>query len=231
MSGIQVVPADRSQVYAVPMITHDRRGNPIFHEDFEGNLGSVSLDAVRANGGYCEQISSSCKNGSHCLQMYAGSVAGNTSEVYRRQAFQNLSKHGFEISFTYPGTGLDNYLFTAYMADWTEITYWRIKIVIAALGFDHTIQYLDQTGAYQSLATDVNMLSHDTYFNTFKLVFNLRNAHYERLILNNREWDMSALMGQRTTAADAPHLYIGLEAEDSVIEVDDFIITDREPDN
>jgi len=228
---VSIRPAERGIQYTQPVETFDRKGDPIFVEDMDGSL--ATLDFVCAGTGKIEQSGEYALQGSRCLKFITATAIGNYATMRRYQTYQNLSKHGTEISFTYT-SGFTNYEFSIelYEVDW--YTKWGFRIVYIA-GADVGLSIYDVDGNWTPVATDVSLKEADYIFNTIKFVVDFRTKKYVRAMVAYRDFDVAIHGGESySSPGETPYMLINnivrnRLAASSECWMDRFVITQKEP--
>lgn len=208
------------------VVTHDRRGDVIHIDDFEGNEGkweangtgvdrALALSAETARSGMCS------------LKLTTGNLANNYMEAIGYLAYPVFGKIGYEISYTHNGS-LKEYLWTFRLYDGTNYYDAIIRYTQAT-----TILEIDDNGAWRTLQTRSFMSTH-YLFNTLKVVIDYNAKKYVRLITNDKEYDISAFSLSPTGSGVPPHIRVFIRGTTSVnfnhsTYLDDFILTQNEP--
>jgi len=99
---------------------------------------------------------------------------------------------------------------------------------------NHRLEYLDDGAIYRKFAGDLPDYAEANYFLHMKLVVNVDTGKYVRFLLDNTEYDLSALSGYRFGSGVALHARglvmhsVGQSATSDVY-VDSLILTENEP--
>lgn len=210
------------------IVTHDRRGDVIWLDDFENGLGKwatiesgtgavVDLSIVRA------------RNGLFSVRLLAGSTGDRSAQIERSLPFPVESPMGVEFSFQYD-QDIDNLQLIVIAYDGTNAT--RYAITISAT--DDNISYDDDGGVSQESTPGVGLTQVVTVFHTAKLIFNMENDEYVRLVLDNVVHLLTNIAAQVSVDATLPSLKItiinvGRAANNDLVRVDDVIVTQNEP--
>ena len=211
-------------------ITYDRSGDVVWWDDFECGLAKWNTTFV--NGAGSAAISAErARNGRSALKVVTAAAITARVDMSKPLPFPSPSLLGVEASamFTtktravrwgfsiFDGSG-----FTAFGVKWDSDS--------------DTLLYLNAGGGYTTFATGVSVVNNDRLFHTGKIVGDFVNQRYERFILNNERFDMSALIPQTAVSGQDPHWnpVIGVEATagNAVTQYwDDVIVTQNEPAN
>lgn len=209
------------------VVTHDRRGNVIFLEDFENTLNRWQLDG--GGEGAAKVISTDrARSGASSCKITLGAFAEVEGTIYHRRPIPGDTGLGVEASILFP-TGIDKIHLdmVAQAADGQKQ---------AILRYDKTNDELEiyTPGAgYVVVATTLKLYPVDYYFHTFKVVADFVNNKYIRAIVDHVEYDLSAYDINATSYEGSPRLTVYIRAynTDAVnrdVYVDDVIITRNE---
>jgi len=209
-------------------ITHDRRGDVIWWEDFECGPSRWSLTPVGVNSSVALSTSRA-RNGRSSMQLRPGDAINDSAEILHNHLFPVLSRIGFEASFSNGDTNMD-LEFRLTLFDGVNVRRYWIN-VRPALG----IQYRNAAGAYVTVATfPLTLSGHATLFNTVKLVADAVNGRYHRLIFNETTYDLSAFTPETAASAQSPILRLQVVETTLAVTptgafIDDIILTQNEP--
>jgi len=211
-----------------PPLMFDRRGDIIHWDDFESTTrkysstdGTVTRDTTRA------------KTRDASLKCVTGAVLNNRSGVsYTISDFFPNTKMGIQASFA---TGGDVWGITVFISyyDMTDIHTWSIQ-----LDADGTLRYGNTGGTWTDIGGSSSIYKQNDYnFATLKMVMDITNDKYERAVLFDQEYDLSAYTCYSAAMPETmPYLYIGfkiqtLEAVAKTAFFDNMFLTENEPDN
>jgi len=206
----------------------DRRGNVVEYDDFEPSTFRWTVLSIP--GGYEPTRSTDYANsGSFSVKMPLPPGANNGTFMNRCFGAQVTGKIGMEFKFTLESfvvyldlsfeaaTGVDSYLaYVRYNFNTRVMAYW------------------DSTGAWQPLATNIQLLNLPAFFHPMKLVADSQTGYYVRLIFDGVEYDMTQYRMQRTVPELRRFIatqiaFYNLGAVEHTHYVDDVIITQNEP--
>lgn len=212
------------------IVSFDRRGNVIFADDFENNLKKWESSISPFSAGRLSLSTDRARSGSLSCKQITGVDASDYAGIIRRMSYPYQSRIGLEASCSL-GTGNSYFYlsFTQYDGANNKTGMVRYNEV------DDKLEYWTSAGAWAELKTGLR-LSVGSVFHTFKLVIEPSTNLYLRLLVNNNEYDMSALaldVNADTTAArlDAELRSVAGVAAAQTNYVDDAIITVAEPAN
>jgi len=210
------------------IVTHDRRGNIIWLDDFEDGLnqwhrGGDAGYEVNWNSQYS-------RNGGFSCQLKTPATDGTQAWITKYTAYPVLSLLGVELSFSYEQNW--QYLFLDLRVQLPT------EIVAAAIRYNHSTNIFErQTGplAWAVIPdTDFTPQGIPDAFDTIKLVVDFVNKKLVRLIINSQEVDLSTLDCYIIAVGGTPVLNstIKLETDTNAVaiaHIDDAIITQNEP--
>lgn len=220
--------AEHSVRTHAPPLMFDRRGSIIYWDDFE----STTRKYANANGTVA-RVTTRSKTRDASLECITGAGVGNRAEaLYMISDFHAASRMGSQVSFACGGDVFAVGVSLSYY-DMTDVHTWSIR-----LESDGTLQYGNLAGAWVDVAGSDSIYKQNDYnFATIKMVANLSDDTYERAVIFNREYDLSAFTCySAASAATMPYLYASitiytLEAVAKTAYFDNFYLTDNEPDN
>ena len=211
-------------------ISHDRRGDVIWWDDFECTLNkwqatlfsadaSATLSDVRA------------RNGRYSALLISGSDVVDFAEIRHHSPYPALSHMGFEYSF-HNLTSIGDLTLLCIVFDGVNATWFRVK-------WDNvlnTLSYFNSAGVWVSLDASLNLIATTGYFHTWKLVFDAAAGRFVRLLLDDVTYSLAGIAGYSFADASTPQLMasaiVGYRAGgSSSVYVDDAIITQNEPAN
>lgn len=205
----------------------DRRGTVICLDDFESPQlkwypstimdGAVILDTTYP------------KSGSQNVKLSTGAVATGSGQIDRGFVPLQSMRIGSEISFYAPST-----LTTFHCA---IVNYDGVNYAIAEIKFDFAtkkVYYLDENNAYVEKAELLGFISRATIYHPVKLVVDLDDLEYVRLIYGDTEYDLSDISLYSVADTTLPYFLaryrcVYASGAGSSIYLDDFILTMDEP--
>jgi len=210
------------------IVTHDRRGDVIWFDDFEGTLNKWDQYPI-GTGAKIEQSADSARNGGRSCKLTTGNAINDYAMILKWLPYPILSKIGFEISFTLDAElgHVTNYL---YLYDGTK----QYRAYVDYHPDIDKLYYLDEDGTSHLLAENLDLAEYSTYYHTWKLVVDLATKKYVRLILDEKTYDLSSYGICSVASATLPCINalvyaITHVAANKSIYVDDAIITQNEP--
>lgn len=209
------------------IVTHDRRGNVICLDDFEGAtlLWNTAFVGVGADAAVVVDWP---KSGDHSCKLTAGAGAGGSASIQKYYGCPVTGNMGMEISFTvHADTKTMIFHFTYY--DGTNYNLGYIQ-------YQHSLSRLilqDQDLNIQVLIDPIHL--EDTYktYHTFKMVINTDTLMYTRMIIDDTEIDISAYGLYSFASAVEASLYtlirhVSDNAAVRDVWIDNFILTQNE---
>lgn len=208
-------------------VTHDRRGNVIWIDDFEDNLNKWRRVATGTGAGIALSAEQ-CLWGSQSCKMTTGITTLNTTSLRRDLPYPHLSPAGFAISFTVPPedirialtVGLYNGI-TSY--SW-NIDYQRPLHILRCFTGAGNITFAENVNLYEIFP-----------FHFAKIVIDPATGRFVRFTLNSTEYDISAYSGFSAASVTFPALYVAISLFPLVAGVnmtsfvDSAIVTINEP--
>ena len=208
--------------------THDRSGDVIWMDDFEGVVCKWIETVFAADAGIALSTEESLK-GDQSLKMNAGFNVANYVYATRYLANPVTGNLGFENAVTYDAE-IDYLLwemrFVAAAATWEAKIKWR--------NTQNDLQYLNAANVYVTFATDVDLATHSHCFNAFKMVVDTTNLTYARFIFNHITYPMTAYgLHVGAGAAGCPYMFVsfrndGNSTKDATVYMDNVIVTQNE---
>jgi len=206
----------------------DRRGDVLFFDTFESGLNKGN--AVTDGTGAAVEISSySARFGNYSLKLTAGSDGLRLAIYQYFLPYHIPSKFGLEASFAFDENA--EYLeFGINLSDGVDYHTGTIRYD----DDNNRVQYKDSTGTWQDLITGVSLGRGARNYHTLKMVVDLVNDKYHRVLLDKWSWtdgDLALVTGESVVTpimyADV-NLY-GASGVNAVAYFDGVLITQNEP--
>jgi len=209
------------------IVTHDRRGNVIWLDDFESGIDAWK---VKGTAGYSATWDAAHhKNGGFACKLVTAAINGANTQITAVLALPTLSKLGVEVAITHADNikeiQMDADIFTA-----TATYYIKVKWVAAS----QTWYYWNSVGGWTAI-TPTQALHPDNYlFNHIKLVSDPAEQKYGRLLVNDKVYDLSDVapqaVGALATIGIMPAVIISTNTDAAATAwVDNVIVTQNEP--
>lgn len=207
----------------------DRRGDTYLIDNFESGVGKWDLAGAGTGN---EQVLSAdrARSGGYSIKLVGGSTSAYNARMYNYFPYPILSKWGFEVHFSIP-QGFDYIvfeitLFTGTHSKLAKITYDRDNKTIQCLGSD---------GNDHDINTSFFFYESSYLFHVFKLVADLVDSKYVRLITNETTHDLSAYGMYSDTSDYSKHIRLGIflysrDGQNDSVYIDNIIVTQNEPD-
>ena len=210
------------------IVTHDRRGDVIWFDGFEDGLAKWTTATFGA-GAAVDLSVARARNGLFSARLVAGSDGGQVGRLDKTVPFPVLSPMGAEVSFALQ-QNIDELEFVFDIYDGVDVTQYSITWSDT----NNNLLYRDSNGDNQELASGVDLSMVLNLFHTLKLVVDMENKVYARLILDQTEYSLAGIaalaIADVTSAAVRIRVnLIGRVGSNDVIRVDDVIITQNEP--
>lgn len=210
------------------IVTHDRRGDVIWLDEFEcglgkwktlvdGSDGSIALDTNRSRNGETSVLLTCATDGEH------------TAKIWHHNSLPAVSKVGVEASFML-GSPVAYVIFDFHTYDGDDHMRYRVWWDYAA----ETLSYQDSGGNTVVLASGVSLYWIEPIFHTAKLVCDMNADEFVRLILDATSYTMDGIEGERIGADTDLRIttevrVIGRHGYNDTVYVDDVILTQNEP--
>lgn len=210
------------------IVTHDRRGDVIFLDDFESDI--VKWGATLGGVGAAAVMSpEAARSRAFSAKLVTGDADGDATYIETWNPYPVLGKFGLEVSISIGGL-IENVQITFQVYDGTN--YHLGDVYFAPQTNRLTI--LDGATGLPVLIDTVDLYETFVLFHTFKVVCDFQANQYVRLILNDIEYDISGYALFTFGSGIAAHLRAVVLAENFAagnhhIYVEDVIITQNEP--
>lgn len=206
----------------------DRRGDVFLIDSFENGLGKWELGG--GGDGNKQLITAErARSGGYSVKLIGGSTDSWLARMYNYFPYPVLSKWGAEVHFSI-GPGIDKVYFIIRQETGTHAK-------LASILYDREnekLQYQVGEDDYQDIKTSFLLYENTYLFHVFKLVADLENFKYQRLIVNDVEYDLSAYDMYSFGNVVTKHLEVQIllysrDLNNDYIYVDNIIITQNEP--
>lgn len=210
------------------IVTHDRRGNVVWMDDFESGIEKW-IHAGLAGGESLEWSSEYARSGDFSAKLTTGATALDDATMMRYLPYPFESQMGFEYSFQRDGN-----LREIYISIWIDD---GNRIYIGALRWfsaTETWAWAGAGGAMTDLIPTQPLGAFLTLFHTVKLVCDFVDKRYVRLIADNVLFPLNGLTLWDWGASITPRITIAIDMSTNVNDVtslyiDDAIVTQNEP--
>lgn len=209
-------------------ISHDRRGDVIWFDDFEAGIAKW-LKVEPGSGGVVDLSALRSRVGRYSMRILPEASGSMYTEAQHFHVLPVVGRVGFESSWSRADGGLSPSMRYEF--------YSGSQLLEFGLRYDDpagALQYLDDTEAWVTFATIGALFEGAQLFQTAKFVVDLDAAAYVRAILNDVEYDLSAAAGFVQANATSQRIVTVLQAEDltgsqTALYVDSVILTQNEP--
>lgn len=210
------------------IVTFDRRGNVIWLEDFEHDIGKWETGGL---GTGMEVVISSekARNGQFSAKLVGGSTLGGGAQIKRWSAFPVLGAMGLEVSFAIDSDLNVLYIyFYAFDGD---------DAIQGKLLYDHVnkkLQYEYPVATWNNIATNLKLEVEYYTFNTIKIVVDFKSQVWKRVILNEVEYPLPDVPLIVFGSGITPQFRIEIDnanvaGTNGTVYIDDVIVTQNEP--
>ncbi|MBW2675022.1 MAG: hypothetical protein JRD89_16690 [Deltaproteobacteria bacterium] len=209
-------------------VSFDRRGDVMFHEDFSRGLAAWTYACAGAGCGIALDCLSAVTAPYGC-KLITGPGMLDHSGIQHRLHYPVLGRIGAECSFM-AVTDMAYFNILLYFYDGTN----RSEYV---LNYNHTlgtVSVQDDLGVYQVIATPGAVMEGNDCFSTMKVVADIANGHYERVLFDDLEIGVQAYTPRVVGDGTSPSLLVHIVAYTGVAAsveptVDNVVITQNEP--
>lgn len=166
------------------VVSFDRRGDVYFVDSFEEGVARWAVVSAPAGGTGVVSTDYST-HGGYTLKATTPAAVGGTVAIQRYEPIAFTGKAGWEVALMSMG----DLLFFELVLDLLDgDRNWRATVRLDIVG--KKWEYEDSTGTWQTAATGVTFSEVETLFNLTKLVVDLTEHEYVRLLYNADEWDL-----------------------------------------
>lgn len=210
------------------IVTHDRRGDVFFLDDFEAGLGKWS-PTLSGTGALAELTITRSRSGMFAAHLLAGSDASESAGISHYAPLPSAQKLGAALGVAILSpvlyVNLDFYVYEGVNSDRYHMRY---------LPGTTTLQVLNSGGTYTDVTASLNLQQTATLFHSFKLVLDPATGYYERAIVNATEYDLTGIQADSSprSAPDSVRLYAWIQDQSGNagdVYVDDVVLTHNEP--
>jgi len=208
-------------------VTFNREGNVLLRDTFESGMGRWSPTGIAPYE--IEIVAEWSRYGGYSLKFDVAAASGKYGLIDTYLPYPVKSKYGLEFSLR-----LNGYINIVYV--------WMVfydgaqnqQYQIYAYPNTEKLQLIDGTAGAVTFADPWVIRNAGLSWHTFKLVADIKNQYYRRLIVNDVEYDLTAYRPATVTSALASHVFLRLQFYGSnsgagVAYLDDIIFTQNEP--
>lgn len=204
----------------------DRRGDVYWMDSFEYGVAGWAVVSSPA-GGSGAQSTSFARHKGNSLKMTTPAAVGGVVGVQHYEALAFAGKTGWEVGLMSEG----ELLFFELMIDILDGSRnWRAYVRLDIVG--QKWEYEDSGGDWQTVATGVSFTEVETLFNLIKLVIDVTEHEFVRLLFNIDEWGLGgiAMRDMGATSGVYTRFWPRLIADEAIAcYLDPAIITLNEP--
>ena len=209
--------------------TFHRGGNLLWMDDFESGLDARWAVQAVGTGAAVELSMERARSGMYSCKLTGGSDSIREARIASVAPLPSLSIFGFEASFDLD-TNLER-------IDMDFELYTGIQALVGGLRYDQAAQTMAvevQAGLFTTVATGVLLAVPARQFHTVKFTIDADKGNYGTLIFGPSRIDLSALSPHTVVSATTRQAIFRFDTtsdsgQNSVVYVDDIIITDSEP--
>lgn len=208
------------------IVSFDRRGDVVWTESFE--YGITNWFITKSDGETITRTTDEALSGSYSVELQCQANPTTSVGIVRRAPLPVNSRMGVEVAFL-PDANARDFRVDMVLYDGTNL-YLGYTYIEMSSGI---IYYRNSSGNWAQLATGVTLRQDGYCWHHYKLVVDLEEAEYVRLIMDNTTYSMAGLGLQYTANTSAPTLELTIKQinnnQASVVYVDDVILTQNEP--
>lgn len=210
------------------IVIFDKRGDVVTFDNFEEPLLAWEKGTV-VGGDYVRFSSLYVKSGSQAVRLHCDNHTSGSAHINKASAVLASKRLGMEISFCQLSLDLDLVIYLWY-DDAVKASQAEVKIDTS----NFKLSVRDAAYAWVEVA-DIPVLQRNPFtFHTVKLVVDFDTALYQRVILNETEYDVSGRSIYVDTTGGFSQVLTRVEAQTrngvgGDVWVDDFILTQEEP--
>ncbi len=208
--------------------SHDRRGDVIWMDAFDGGFSSWHYGLFGVNSEI--QLACECPlHGAYHVVLVSGTVGVCGVDLLKRLAYPVLGNMGFECAFAIP-LGIYRVACAIVMYDGTNRRDYQVTYDLAL----QTLYYWTDPGAQVQFAANVELSTTYSCYSIFKLVIDANANTYLRFVLNEQVFPMRTYVPDVNLDGEAPNMAVvaairgdGDTSKD--VFLDRAIVTQNEP--
>jgi len=210
------------------IVTHDRRGNITWYDDFESGVHQWVVDKTAGRGSVKWDATLSLRGG-FSAKLTTGAIDGDRIMMDKWLTTPVISRLGYELSFDIP-LYLD---FIHFAIDVYDGEYENV-IQFNWIEATKTWQYYGPDTNYHDLSPTMTLATANDIFHTVKVVADLTTGYYVRLIVNSYVYDLTDKQYRKRASGFGPYLGLYYDiTNDRATEcsgyLDNAILTQNEP--
>jgi len=167
--------------------TYDRRGEVVWLDSFKYGLAPWQTSLVGV-GATAKVVSTDTDISDFALRLTGGSTLGGTVAIIKYFSLQTLARAGAEFSYMVP-TAFDKLYVSVRRYDGTNMHLAQVRLTCVG----GTWAYQDAAGAYQDIDSPGVWITTANRYHNVKLVADLENDEYLRLLYDNLEYPLSGI--------------------------------------
>lgn len=209
-------------------VTFNREGCVVFMDSFEYGLSMWSSNAV-GTGGEVIISAARARSGGYSCKLVAGSDSYRTAELFTGIAAPQQVRYGIEVAFSIDDD-IQDFSVQLINQSATILQQFAWMYVYA----DQEIQVRDNGGTWQTVLEDVDFDYTYWGFPQIKMVVDLLNSEYDRLIVSDQEIDISEYSASTSSGNIPAFIYVHIVARsdsgsNGIVYIDNVILTRNEP--
>ena len=206
----------------------DRRGDVMFQTDFRDGLGDVYVATTGTNG-RAQLWTGYSRTGPYCLGLYCASDGTHEAVLWKDLPYAVASSFGLECSWSDDAT----IIFIAFGFQFvTPVLTYNADVRWVRIG--SVLEYVNAGGVRVPFAAGVSYDNIPRVGNTVKLVGDLVNNNYMRVLWNNTLYSLAGIPLNGPGGGGPARLacyvrVVGTNLVHTEVHVDNVIITQNEP--
>jgi hypothetical protein len=180
----------------------DRQGIQVWNDDFENGYGNW-VTQVHGAASFINLCADYIAQGDYALEMHNDDTSGNDATIQAHLPFPYVSTVGFEYHLKHLHAG-DRFYARIDLYDGTY-EYYLDAILLAD---DKEYWIYNDGGGYEHIDISPLNTGGTGPFNVFKIVADIANLRWRRLIVNTTEYDLSDITIRRTALGFSPAMFI-----------------------
>ena len=210
------------------VVTYHRGGIVLFVEDFADGMNRW-VTVVQGAGDVVDLSLTRSLNGLLSARLLAASILNPLTRLYTELPRQIPSVIGGEIAFSMDGATGEVQL---ELSQHDGNTFLAGSVLYDPV--NDLVRYIDSAGNWTTLASSVNLVTSDYVFHRMKLVTDIVNEEYVKVLLDDQAYSLSGVALHNNPVQGLGGLSIqvtnqGVVGESHAVYVDRVIVTQNEP--
>jgi len=187
------------------IVTFDRRGDVIWQSRFEDGIAQVGVSGTGTYNEVYPQINSGHYAG-NCLVLKTGNAAGDLAEITKVLPYPALGGIGHEIGFSL--TSGIRYVYNSLIFFTGSQKQWYCVRYVHTSG---ALQLLHSNGTWYNIGSPGIQREGEAIYNQMKLVGDILNSKYVRVVFNSGNYLASAYAPYVTADTTTKSMTVGID--------------------